>query len=596
MGDVPNIIFLFGSGLSVSVGIPTSEGIMRQIENRLETDSSWKRYQGLYQIIKSGLKYAQTSYGRSSQIIHAELIMSMLENFEMNRNLYLPFIGNWSQELNDVLKGDFSIITEFRIRLFDFVKQLFYPKNYRYKALENLEYVAMSQKEPLRIFTTNFDKVIEENLSNTLEENEIIELGFEEERQHRFWNPERFFRTENDGKKVKYYLYKLHGSVDWERDEQAGIVTRVEKTDKPELIYGAYNKFRYIEPYLFLFSELRRQSLRAHYIISVGFSFSDEHINGIIIDAINESSVTTRLLAVCYKDDEKDILEKRLQLKEYRYNEDLRSRIKVITDISATDFLEDVVFGIKTIESLFYGSKKYFVSKVNTVPKVTNVLILTLRESSYKKIKRFLDGISEINYSETHEREDVVKILLDESFEGFNSWGDFFKYNVPLTKEERKQLDDLGVGIPDVIILDLSDEFTMHKLGQCLSDTVSELIEILESDDLKSKFKSLINEAVKRENSGSFIIKFIFYLLTTFKREKLATFLKKNSKLKTDYWAQFVLKLSFTNAELITQFFDIGVALDDLFALKLSNTFSREFVHIMKSCSEVFFEDNRGDK
>ena len=43
---------------------------------------------------------------------------------------------------------------------------------------------------------------------------------------------------------------------------------------------------QYIDPYLFYAYELRRYSLEAKIILAIGYSFRDEHINGIITQAL----------------------------------------------------------------------------------------------------------------------------------------------------------------------------------------------------------------------------------------------------------------------------------------------------------------------
>ena len=55
---------------------------------------------------------------------------------------------------------------------------------------------------------------------------------------------------------------------------------------KPDLIFGADYKMQYIDPYLFYAYELRRYSLEAKIILTIGYSFRDEHINGIITQAL----------------------------------------------------------------------------------------------------------------------------------------------------------------------------------------------------------------------------------------------------------------------------------------------------------------------
>jgi len=83
----------------------------------------------------------------------------------------------------------------------------------------------------------------------------------------------------------------MHGSIDWKRDiSQGSIVRNVEKIpDDPDLIFGTDYKMQYIDPYLFYAYELRKYTLESKIILTIGYSFRDEHINGILIQALRNN-------------------------------------------------------------------------------------------------------------------------------------------------------------------------------------------------------------------------------------------------------------------------------------------------------------------
>ena len=96
-------------------------------------------------------------------------------------------------------------------------------------------------------------------------------------------------------------LYKLHGSLDWYfRDGQVlySDSTSVISDHEVALIFGTSYKLTYLDPFLFFVYELRRWTLdAARLIVCVGYGFSDEHINGILGQALRQNP-DRKLLAV----------------------------------------------------------------------------------------------------------------------------------------------------------------------------------------------------------------------------------------------------------------------------------------------------------
>jgi hypothetical protein len=98
------------------------------------------------------------------------------------------------------------------------------------------------------------------------------------------------------------YLYKLHGSIDWLRDQDTSKLTYSDSTskiriDEGVLIFGTMYKLQYLDPFLFLVYQLRRLSLDAKLLLVIGYGFGDEHINGILAQALRGSQ-NKRLIAV----------------------------------------------------------------------------------------------------------------------------------------------------------------------------------------------------------------------------------------------------------------------------------------------------------
>ena len=68
--------------------------------------------------------------------------------------------------------------------------------------------------------------------------------------------------------------------------------------DRVALIFGTAYKMQYTDPFLFLAYELRRWTLDiSRLIITVGYGFQDDHINGILEQALRQNEAR-RILAV----------------------------------------------------------------------------------------------------------------------------------------------------------------------------------------------------------------------------------------------------------------------------------------------------------
>jgi hypothetical protein len=155
---------------------------------------------------------------------------------------------------------------------------------------------------PLRIFTLNYDLCIEKNCRNG-----AVERGF---RDGRIWDWKNFEYPA--GEEPNLYLYKLHGSIDWYKDENDNITYTDEpakiEADKLGIVFGTDYKLQYIDPFLFFVYQFRQWTLEAKLIISIGYGFGDEHINGILGQALRKANNhdERKLLAVAPFENEEE--------------------------------------------------------------------------------------------------------------------------------------------------------------------------------------------------------------------------------------------------------------------------------------------------
>jgi len=295
-----DIIILIGAGCSKEAGIPTSLDMIKEIEHLIIKDDNWKKYKELYYFLKSSILYADGLKGNYEENLNIERLVNTLKELEKKEeHPIFPFIGSWNSKVVELCGNNFDIVREFKIKILDKLKTWVTLDDYKKAGYyQNFFEFQRNLNFALRIFSLNYDLCLEKNNVNS----NIVELGFDEQRK---WQWQRFEKNENFP--VNIYLYKMHGSINWKRDEN-GFLTfsdEVNQILEPDLIFGTNYKLQYIDPYLFYAYEFRKYSLESILIITIGYSFSDDHINGIIGQAIR-SQTTKKLLVNLYEENNKD--------------------------------------------------------------------------------------------------------------------------------------------------------------------------------------------------------------------------------------------------------------------------------------------------
>ncbi len=277
------IVFLFGAGASVDAGIPTSNKMIEDVEELIQ--SEWADYRELYFLVKSAIIYADGVQGKfdnqdSNNIERLFNVLLELEKKEQHP-LY-PFIGQWNIKFSEVVKDKYSIIKDFQKVIFEKLREWVSFEEGKANYYEQIGTFRKEYEYPLNIFTLNYDLCVEDALGSTSK----IERGFNE---NKIWDYKKY-EQRSEFSDYDIYLYKLHGSIDWDRDEKTGQIQykNINRIKKPDLIFGNIYKLQYVDPYLFQFYELRKYTLDAKLVIVVGYSFGDEHINGILSQALKQ--------------------------------------------------------------------------------------------------------------------------------------------------------------------------------------------------------------------------------------------------------------------------------------------------------------------
>ncbi|MGZ9850985.1 SIR2 family protein [Limosilactobacillus ingluviei] len=162
----------------------------------------------------------------------------------------------------------------------------------------------------LSIVTTNYDVLFEEA---AMSENYTVFDGFTFSEKPVFdegmfdWNLVREIPNIHT-KEVEYKdkvinLLKIHGSLTWEKGEDGQILRKdkesIEEIDKMVMIFPSSDKYAqsYQTPYFALFAKFQELLRRPNtLLISTGFSFSDDHIAQMVIEAVKNNPGLTLLI------------------------------------------------------------------------------------------------------------------------------------------------------------------------------------------------------------------------------------------------------------------------------------------------------------
>ena len=300
------LVVLLGAGASVEAGIPDSNEMVRRVE-RETSEGEWKDYLQLYRYLRSSVFYADGLEGITGSNVpfNIERLVNVLDELrKKERHTLYPFVGAWNPKLEDVAGAGFEHVHELRKRIVSVLREQWVALD-ESEAAHYYRGLLRFQEEfghALRVFSLNYDLCVEKSC-----EHGTVQRGF----AGRVWDWRLFDEGPNEDTRI--FLYKLHGSLDWYFAEDA----TVSYSDSPStiadervaLIFGTSYKFQYVDPFLFLAYQLRRWTLEAaRLVVAIGYGFMDDHINGILGQALRQDD-TRRLLAVVAPQDEGRVAE-----------------------------------------------------------------------------------------------------------------------------------------------------------------------------------------------------------------------------------------------------------------------------------------------
>lgn len=289
--------FLFGAGTSKSIGISDIAELTKKIENGLEKDNEEK-----FKIIKDGL---------DADSKHIEAILNQIRLIrqitgDSKSKSFEKVTGDDAKNLDKTICNDiYNIISEEESKAnINVVKRFIGWLNW------------LSRDYPKELFTTNYDLVLEKSAENLLIPFHDGFVGAYEP----FFAPESLESKSNyDRPPISWIrLWKLHGSLGWfwkeNEDGKSHRVIRLssgakEKYPDAELvIYPSKDKYESSrkQPFISYFDRLKSFLAEGEgiFIIS-GYSFSDEHLNEVIFNALNQNN-RIQIIAFFYTDEPLD--------------------------------------------------------------------------------------------------------------------------------------------------------------------------------------------------------------------------------------------------------------------------------------------------
>ena len=286
-----NIIVLAGAGASVVLNDnnicekfgKTVSMLAELINKELKMDSNCFTLQELADFCKYNVPVEEVEESKINPKFNLEDFLSDLLSFEKY-----------------VVEGDYPKYEVSKNKIFDLIisnTSYDYDESYlKHSAFINTVSHLVKTPSKLSIVTTNYDTLIEDAADSI---GFTVIDGFTFAHRPQFdsdmfeWNLvkdiENIKTRELEYKKNTINLLKLHGSLTWERSDKHIFRKEKNNVKKPIMIFPSSNKYMqsYQEPYFEIFIKFQELLKRPNtLLITTGFSFADNHISQMIIQAI----------------------------------------------------------------------------------------------------------------------------------------------------------------------------------------------------------------------------------------------------------------------------------------------------------------------
>ncbi len=290
ISDTKRLGFLFGAGTSMAIKEGANKDSIipgvKEMTDVIINSISESNYKNALEMIRKELEESRINY-------YIEYILSNIAQKE-------KVIG--SEKLCGLNKDDFKIL---RKRIESKIIELVSVHKKKALFINDLlhcdfaQWIAQaSRKTPVEIFTTNYDY--------------LFELGFEYYNIPYFdgfvGSFEPFFSSSSveDLEFLPQYtkLWKLHGSLGWDLDKESNKIVRRYQDDSTIILFPSLLKYDNSkkQPYVSFMDRLSQFIKKDDGVLFIsGYSFSDQHINDVLINAL-ERTRTSHVIALYFED------------------------------------------------------------------------------------------------------------------------------------------------------------------------------------------------------------------------------------------------------------------------------------------------------
>lgn len=295
-----NIGFFFGAGTSCAFGLPDILTL---------TDESRKRLTGPNQFVFDKIETSIKKLGGKSVISIEDILNYVRQIRDITQGSakysFDDISGQEAADLDrEICKAVFEVIREKE-------EKADISDIRRFMAW----YDSANRGFIKEIYTTNYDMLLE----MAMEANYTPYFDGFTGSYEPFFSPESIesFPGEGDSTGRWVRLWKIHGSLNWmKKAASSGLaerIVRVGKIDVPVnelMIYPSKEKYNLSrkEPFIAYFDRMKRYLQRGELVfICSGYSFSDQHINDIIFNAMGQNK-RLYVMVFCYSDDQVDAM------------------------------------------------------------------------------------------------------------------------------------------------------------------------------------------------------------------------------------------------------------------------------------------------
>lgn len=294
---VRRIILFLGAGASATFGYPTTQEFINELKAELGNDVEGRFLNNLLNIkgftdVEHVLELLDLL-----QSINRHPMENFLQayrtvtNFSSGEIITFPEVLDRMEKLRDRIQSDVFRQYEFNPTTISTITQVYEP------LVEML--LDLSNYKEIPIFTTNYDRVIEEccRSNNLTCVDGFKRTGGSEEFE---WTPQDFNRVITDTSETTIKLFKLHGSLNWRIRKSDNAIVKIspeERTrgsrryEKNLLIYPAEKLKPENEPFRTLHEFFRSELAKSDWVIFVGFSFRDEYLNSVIMQSSSKNKI-----------------------------------------------------------------------------------------------------------------------------------------------------------------------------------------------------------------------------------------------------------------------------------------------------------------